>query len=205
MPRWAMARCFGDGDPLYERYHDVEWGLVPAIGPDERELLERLILEAFQSGLSWLTILRKREAFRAAFAGFDPARVAAFGEDDVARLLADAAIVRNERKIRAAITNARALLALHDSGERLWDLLAAHGPPREDGARHRIWAEVPGSTPGSAALATALKSRGFVFIGPTTAYATLQAVGIVDDHLADCPVVAARAQAENARSAGGRR
>lgn len=186
-----MARCFGDGDPLYEEYHDTEWGVVPQVGDDERELLERLVLEAFQSGLSWLTILRKREAFREAFAGFDPVAVAAFDDDDVARLLADASIVRNERKIRAAITNARALVELHERGGRLWDVLAAHAPSGARARRPTSWADVPGSTPQSAELAADLKARGFVFIGPTTAYATLQAVGLVDDHLARCPVVLA--------------
>lgn len=205
-----MSRCFGDGDPLYESYHDHEWGVPPPESPDERELLERLSLEAFQSGLSWLTILRKREAFRAAFAGFDPAVVAALSEDDVARLLEDATIVRNERKIRATITNARALVALHSSGERLWDVLVSHAPERafhgDDGAlvRRRTHEEVPSRTPSSVALAADLKSRGFTFLGPTTAYATLQAVGLVDDHLASCPVGIVRAEAERQAWAEGR-
>ncbi|QGH68202.1 DNA-3-methyladenine glycosylase I [Pseudactinotalea sp. HY158] len=204
-----MARCFGDGDPLYESYHDHEWAVPPPAGADERELLERLSLEAFQSGLSWLTILRKRESFRLAFAGFDPAVVARMGEDDVARLLADASLVRNERKIRATITNARALEELHAGGTRLWDVLAAHTPDRafyaHDGTlvRWQTHAQVPSRTPYSVALAADLKSRGFTFLGPTTAYATLQAVGLVDDHLATCPVGLARAEAEaRARSDG---
>lgn len=180
------ARCFGDGDPLYEVYHDTEWGVAVEDSPDERELFERLCLEAFQSGLAWITILRKREAFRNAFAGFDPAVVAAFDDDDVERLMADAGIVRNRAKVLAAIAGARALVALHDRGERLRDVLERHRP--EVPGVPQTFADVPASTPASAALAKELKALGFRFIGPTTAYAAMQAVGVVDDHLATCPV-----------------
>lgn len=182
----TMQRCFGDGDPLYEDYHDSEWARPVLEGPDERELLERLALEGFQSGLSWLTILRKREGFRAAFAGFDPAVVADFGDEDVARLLQDAGIVRNRAKILATIQNARALRAMHERGERLRDVMERHRPaPRE--APPATWADIAAKTPESIALAKELKHLGFVFVGPTTAYATMQAIGLVDDHLASCP------------------
>jgi DNA-3-methyladenine glycosylase I len=175
----GRARCgWGLSDPLYVAYHDDEWGR-PVRG--DRALYERLTLEAFQSGLSWLTILRKRDGFRDAFAGFDPAAVAAFTDADRTRLLADARIVRNRAKIDAAITNARAVLALDG---RLTDLVwshqpAAHAAPVEAG-------DVPAATPESGRLAAALKKAGLVFVGPTTAYATMQAVGVVNDHLADC-------------------
>lgn len=180
------ARCFGDGDPLYAAYHDTEWG-VPVRG--ETELLERFCLEAFQSGLAWITILRKRPAFRAAFAGFDPEAVARFADDDVARLLADAGIVRNRAKIDATIANARAVLGLWDAGRTLTDLVWSHAPaPRA--ARLATWADVPTQSPESVALARALKAAGFRFIGPTTAYASMQACGLVDDHLATCALPA---------------
>lgn len=183
---WALSA------PEYVRYHDEEWGrpVTSAAG-----LYERLTLEAFQSGLSWLTILRKREAFRAAFAGFDPARVAAFGEADVARLMADAGIVRNRLKIEAAVANARAVVALGEEFPAL--VLAAASPGRP---RPQRLADVPASTPASAALARALKARGVRFVGPTTAYALMQAVGLVDDHLVDCHVPTRPVQP--ARSAG---
>ncbi|WP_062070669.1 DNA-3-methyladenine glycosylase I [Demequina sediminicola] len=178
----STARCFGDGDPLYESYHDTEWG-APVHG--EAELLERLTLEGFQSGLSWLTILRKRDAFRAAFAGFEPEAVAAFTDDDVERLMADAGIVRNRRKIEAAITNARAVVALHAAGTSLDEVIWAHAPaPRQ--APLATSHDVPGATDDSKALAKDLKKRGFVFVGPTTMYALMQAIGLVDDHPADC-------------------
>lgn len=180
-------RCFGTGDPLYEAYHDTEWGVPPATSADERELFERLSLEAFQSGLAWITILRKREAFRAAFAGFDPAVVADFGAVDVQRLMGDAGIVRNRAKIDATIANARALLALHQRGELLAELFEAHRPAAR-AVRPASFGEVPGSTPESAALAKQLKKLGFRFVGPTTAYAAMQALGYVDDHLAGCLV-----------------
>lgn len=175
-------RCFGDGDPTYSAYHDDEWG-VPVRG--EAELLERFCLEAFQSGLSWLTILRKRPAFRVAFAGFEPTAVAAFSDDDVARLLADAGIVRNRAKIEATLANARAVLGLWDAGRTLTELVWSHAPAPRD-ARPATWADVPATTPESAALAKELKGVGFRFIGPTTAYASMQACGLVDDHLGSC-------------------
>lgn len=178
-------RCFGDGDPLYSAYHDDEWG-IPVRG--EQAIYERLCLEAFQSGLAWITILRKREAFRAAFAGFDPEAVAAFGDDEVARLMADAGIVRNRAKIEATIANARAVLALREQGIDLSDLVwsfAPEGPAPEPAGELR---GLPATTPESRALAKRLKQLGFRFVGPTTAYAAMQACGLVNDHLAGCPV-----------------
>ncbi|MFV0252536.1 MAG: DNA-3-methyladenine glycosylase I [Beutenbergiaceae bacterium] len=178
-------RCFGTGDPLYEAYHDDEWGNPPRPTSDERELFERLSLEAFQSGLSWITILRKRNGFRTAFAGFDPAVVAAFEGSDVERLLAEPGIVRNRAKILATITNARALLAMHERGEKLADVFESHRPPPRT---HRLQTldQAPASTSESAALSKRLKGLGFTFVGPTTAYAAMQALGYVDDHLAGC-------------------
>ncbi|WP_084039079.1 DNA-3-methyladenine glycosylase I [Demequina sp. NBRC 110053] len=176
-----LLRCFGTGDPLYERYHDEEWGL-PVHG--DAALYERMVLEGFQSGLSWLTILRKREAFRVAFSGFDPVAVAEFGDDDVERLMSDAGIVRNRLKIAAAITNARAVVALQQSGGSLDEVVWSHQPPRA--ARPADWTAVPASTEDSTALAKDLKSRGFVFVGPTTMYALMQACGLVDDHIVGC-------------------
>ena len=188
-----MTRCFGDGNPLYERYHDEEWGRPVR---DERGLLEKLSLEAFQSGLSWVTILRKREAFRAAFAGFDPAAVAAFGPADVQRLLGDAGIVRNRAKIEATIANAAATLALREAGEPLDELIWAHRPaPR---AAPRAFADVPSTVPESEALAKVLRRRGFRFVGPTTLYALMQADGLVNDHLAGCPAREATQAAQDA-------
>ena len=183
-PDLAGPRCFGDGDPLYERYHDEEWGR-PVHG--DRPLFERIALEGFQSGLSWITVLRKRPAFRAAFADFDPAVVAAFDDDDVARLLAVAGIVRNRAKIAATIANARALLSLAEAGRSLDAVVWSHAPAPELRRRPTHWSDVPSQTDGSRALARELKSLGFRFIGPTTAYATMQACGLVDDHLATCP------------------
>jgi DNA-3-methyladenine glycosylase I len=179
-----MSRCFGDGDPLYERYHDEEWGRPVT---DERGLFERMSLEAFQSGLSWLKILRKRENFRAAFANFEPEAVAGFGDDDVARLMADAGIVRNRAKIEATIANARATVALHEDGGTLRELIWEHRPAPRD-APPQTFADVPSQTPETVALAKELKRRGFRFVGPTTLYALMQATGVVDDHLAGCPV-----------------
>ncbi len=175
------TRCFGDGDPLYERYHDEEWG-VPV--HDEHALFERLALEGFQSGLAWITVLRKREAFRAAFAGFDPQRVARFGPDDEARLLADAGIVRNRAKIAATIANARALTALHRAGGSLEAVIWSHAPAEHQ--RPATGADVVATTPESVALARSLRALGFRFVGPTTAYATMQACGVVDDHVVGC-------------------
>ncbi|MFJ8689281.1 DNA-3-methyladenine glycosylase I [Micromonospora wenchangensis] len=176
----GLPRCaWGASTPDYATYHDTEWGR-PLRGDDA--LYERLTLEAFQSGLSWLTILRKRQAFRLAFADFRIERVAAFGDADVTRLLADAGIVRNRAKIEAAIANARAALTLPDG---LSALLWSYAPPPRP-ARPGSFAEVPASTPESVALAKALKKQGFRFVGPTTAYALMQATGMVDDHLAGC-------------------
>ncbi len=178
-----MKRCFGDGDPLYEHYHDAEWGR-PVI--DERGLYERLCLEAFQAGLSWRTVLHKRAALRAAFADFDPVRVACYGRSDVVRLMHDAAIIRNRAKIEATLANARAVLALRETGKSLVALVWSFAPSRSP--LPRTGDDRPATTPESAALAQALHAHGFRFVGPTTAYATLQAAGLVNDHLADCPV-----------------
>jgi DNA-3-methyladenine glycosylase I len=175
----GLARCSWAGsDPLYQRYHDEEWGRQVR---GEDALFERICLEAFQSGLAWITILRKREGFRAAFAGFEIAKVAEFGDEDVARLLADEGIVRNRAKINAAVTNARATLAL-DGG--LTDLIWSHAPAKRK--RPRSTQEIPATTPESAALAKSLKKAGFAFVGPTTSYALMQACGLVDDHLLAC-------------------
>ena len=169
---WALSA------PEYVDYHDLEWGR-PVLGVTE--LYERMTLEAFQSGLTWLTILRKRPGFRRAFADFRPEVVAAFGPDDVARLMADPAIVRNRAKIDAAIHNARAVANLGDELARLvWDCAEPDRP------RPVTLAEVPAWTPASKTLALALKKHGIRFVGPTTAYAMLQATGVVDDHLRDC-------------------
>ncbi|MEU8898541.1 DNA-3-methyladenine glycosylase I [Nocardia sp. NPDC048505] len=172
-------RCpWSEGSQLYRDYHDHEWG-KPVHGDDA--LFERLCLEAFQSGLAWITILRKRPAFRAAFADFEIAKVARFGDSDIARLLADEGIVRNRLKIEAVIANARVAGDL-DIGldELLWSFAP---PPRQ---RPRAVADVPAVTAESTALARELKRRGFRFVGPTTAYALMQATGMVDDHLRDC-------------------
>jgi DNA-3-methyladenine glycosylase I len=180
----GLARCAWAGQaPVYTAYHDEEWGR-PVHG--EVALFERITLEAFQSGLSWLTILRKRDGFRRAFAGFDPEQVAAFGADDVARLMADAAIVRNGAKVRAAITNAAAVLRLREEGgldALFWSFAPDAGRPRPPSMD-----DVPATTPESVALSKALKRQGFVFVGPTTAYAAMQACGAVDDHVAGCHV-----------------
>jgi DNA-3-methyladenine glycosylase I len=167
---WAL------GAPDYLDYHDNEWGRPIR---EDSAMFERLTLEAFQSGLSWLTILRKRESFRAAFAGFDIATVATFGPSERERLLADAGIVRNRAKIDAAIANARVAGAL-DGGlaSFIWRFAPGAAPPPRD--------TVPATTPESTALAKALKRAGFVFVGPTTAYALMQAAGLVNDHMADC-------------------
>ncbi len=192
LPGGDRIRCWPAGDPLYVAYHDEEWGRPVR---DERGLFERLCLEGFQSGLSWLTILRKREAFRAAFAGFEPERVAAFGGGDVDRLLGDASIVRHRGKIEAAIGNARATLALRAAGEPLQELFWSH---RRAGRRPpRSPADWPAVTPESAALAKRLRAAGFRFVGPTTAYAAMQACGIVNDHLESCWV---REDVERARA-----
>jgi DNA-3-methyladenine glycosylase I len=166
----------------YVAYHDEEWGRPVR---DERGLLERLCLEGFQSGLSWLTILRKRENFRAAFAGFDPERVARFGQRDLERLLRDAGIVRHRGKIEAAIANARGTVALRESGTPLEELVWNHRPTNVRAAPKSL-NDLPPTTPESAALSKELKRAGFRFVGPTTVYATMQACGVVNDHLASC-------------------
>jgi DNA-3-methyladenine glycosylase I len=162
----------------------------------EQGVYERLCLEGFQSGLSWITILRKREAFRAAFEGFDPDRVAAFDERDVERLLGDASIVRHRGKIEASIANARATIELRAAGPPLDELFWSHRP--ESHAPPRSLADVPPSTPESAALSKSLRRSGFRFVGPTTAYAAMQACGVVNDHLADCWVRGAVEAAQEA-------
>jgi DNA-3-methyladenine glycosylase I len=174
----GRPRCWwGVSAPEYVAYHDDEWGRPVR---DDRALYEKLCLEAFQSGLSWLTILRKRPAFREAFACFDFVAVSSFGDDDVARLMADAGIVRNRAKIEAAIANARAVRELDSLSELLWSFAP------EDHPAPRSMADVPASTPESKAMARELKRRGFRFVGPTTAYALMQACGLVNDHLAGC-------------------
>ena len=181
----GKARCGWAGSAAdYLAYHDDEWGRPVR---DDDALFERLTLEAFQSGLSWLTILRKRPAFRAAFAGFAIEEVAAFGEADVTRLLADAGIVRNRAKIEAALANARAATDLPGG---LAALLWSFAPPSRP-ARPASFADLRPTTPESRAMAKELKRRGFRFVGPTTAYALMQATGMVDDHLAGCFVVLA--------------
>ena len=176
----GRARCrWGASAPDYVPYHDEEWG-KPIHDADA--LYERVCLEAFQSGLSWLTILRKREAFRAAFAGFLIEKVARFGPDDEARLMADAGIVRNRAKITAAVGNARAALELPEGLDALlWSFAPAGQRPRP-----ATLADVPATSPESVAMAKELKRRGFVFVGPTTSYALMQATGMVDDHVATC-------------------
>jgi DNA-3-methyladenine glycosylase I len=190
----GRQRCgWGASSADYITYHDDEWGRPVT---DDRGIYERLTLEAFQSGLSWLTILRKRDAFRAAFARFDPEAVAAFGDRDRERLLADAGIVRNRAKIDAAIANARATVGLAREDESLARLAWSFRPDREPVPRELD--AVPATTPESTALAKELKRRGFRFVGPTTAYALMQAVGIVNDHLEGC---SARAEVERERRA----
>jgi DNA-3-methyladenine glycosylase I len=174
------SRCaWANSAPEYVTYHDEEWG-TPLHGDDS--LFERLCLEAFQSGLSWITILRKRPAFRAAFAGFSIGAVADFTEDDEARLMTDAGIVRNRAKIAASVRNARAAQQLPEGLSALLWSFAPTGPR----ARPATLSDVPATSPESVAMAKELKRRGFVFVGPTTAYALMQATGMVDDHVAEC-------------------
>jgi DNA-3-methyladenine glycosylase I len=174
------SRCaWANSAPEYVTYHDEEWG-TPLHGDDA--LFERLCLEAFQSGLSWITILRKRPAFRAAFAGFSIGAVADFTEDDEARLMTDAGIVRNRAKIAASVRNARAAQQLPEGLSALLWSFAPTGPR----ARPATLSDVPATSPESVAMAKELKRRGFVFVGPTTAYALMQATGMVDDHVAEC-------------------
>jgi DNA-3-methyladenine glycosylase I len=174
------GRCgWANSAPEYVTYHDEEWG-TPLHGDDA--LFERLCLEAFQSGLSWITILRKRPAFRTAFAGFAIDAVAGFTDDDSARLMADAGIVRNRAKITAVLANARAAQDLPEGlSELLWSFAPSGPRPRP-----ATLADVPATSSESVAMAKELKRRGFVFVGPTTAYALMQATGMVDDHVADC-------------------
>ena len=176
----GRRRCWwGGSTPDYAAYHDEEWGRPVR---DDRGIYERMVLEGFQSGLSWLTILRKRESFRAAFANFEIERVARFGERDLERLLGDAGIVRHRGKIEAAIANAKAAAALD---RPLSELVWSFAPPRRRRAPRSL-DDLPAVTPESTALSKELKKRGFRFVGPTTAYATMQACGLVNDHIAGC-------------------
>jgi DNA-3-methyladenine glycosylase I len=179
----GVARCWWCGDdPLYTAYHDEEWG-VPL--RDERALFELLCLEGFQAGLSWITILRKREAFRAAFEGFDPEVVAAYGDAEVDRLLGDVGIVRHRGKIAATIGNAQAIGAMHGAGTSLVQEVWSHAPlPRPGALASR--AEIPAETPDSVRIAKVLRGWGMRFVGPTTVYAFMQSAGLVDDHLEGC-------------------
>jgi DNA-3-methyladenine glycosylase I len=193
----GARRCWWcAGDPDYLAYHDDEWGLPVT---DDRRLYEKLVLEGFQAGLSWLTILRKRDAFRRGFAGFDPARVARFGARDVARLVRDAGIVRHRGKIESAINNARRALDLIEERGSLAAHVWSFEPAPSARPRRLTRAALAGlaHTPASHALAKDLKRRGWTFVGPTTVYAFMQAMGLVDDHLDGC---AARPRAEAARA-----
>jgi DNA-3-methyladenine glycosylase I len=177
----GVARCpWAGDDPVMRAYHDTEWG-VPVVG--EAAHLERLTLEAFQSGLSWRPILLKRPAFREAFAGFAAEQIAAYDDGDVARLMADAGIVRNLAKVNAAITNARATVSLRETGG-LVAFIETHRPPA--GPAPHDTSDLQTSTPESLALSKALKKAGFAFVGPTTMHALMEAIGLVDDHLAGC-------------------
>mgnify|MGYP000538243115 CR=1 FL=1 len=180
----GLARCAWSGtDPLYQEYHDTEWG-VPVHG--DREMFERLSLEAFQSGLSWITILKRRDGFRRAFAGFDPEAISAFTDVDRKRLMSDTGIIRNRAKIDATIRNATVTAALmRESPGALTELIWSMAPTNRQGPPDQL-SDVPAITPESRALAVALKKLGFAFVGPTTAYAHMQAVGVVNDHVADC-------------------
>ena len=180
-----LHRCSwpGDSDPLYVRYHDTEWG-VPE--HDSRALWEKLVLDGFQAGLAWITILRKRDAFREAFEGFDPERVARFDEADVQRLLADAGIVRSRAKIEAAFGSAKAYLAMREHGEDFSDFVwkFVDGAPIQN--RFEGWKSVPAQTPLSVEVSKAFKDKGFKFCGPVIVYAWMQACGVVNDHAVDC-------------------
>lgn len=190
-----MKRCDWGSDAPADlvAYHDVEWGR-PLVS--EAALFERLCLEGFQAGLSWLTVLRKRDAFRKAFRDFEPAKVAKIGARDIEALMLNAGIIRSRPKIEAAIANGRALLVMHDKGENLAELMWSHAPTKARAPRTR--ADVPAVTDESTALAKALKKRGFRFVGPTTVYAMMQATGVVNDHLVRCFV---RDDVERARAA----
>lgn len=180
-----IERCpwAGINDPLYARYHDEEWG-VPHT--DERRLFEKLVLEGFQAGLSWITILRKRENFRRAFHDFDPARIARYTEKDVARLMADEGIVRNRMKVEATIDNAKTYLALAKS-QTLASFLWEHAGGKPIINRAEAVGDVPATTDVSLRISKALKKAGFRFVGPTTVYAFMQSTGMVNDHLVGCP------------------
>ena len=179
----GVTRCWWCGDdPLYVAYHDDEWGRPTT---DERELFELLALEGFQAGLAWITILRKREAFRSAFDGFELDAVAAYDDDDVERLLADAGIVRHRGKIQATIALARLCQQLARDGSSLSELVWSHAPPTR-GVPPASGADIPTNTPEAVALSKALKQRGARFVGPTIVYAFMQSAGLVDDHLAGC-------------------
>jgi DNA-3-methyladenine glycosylase I len=178
----GLSRCpWGASTPEYRKYHDHEWGR-----PAKKEdlVLEMLCLEGFQSGLSWLTVLRKRAGFRKAFASFDPAVVADFGEAEILRLLSDPAIIRHRGKIVATIANARATLELRDEGSSLASLMWSYEPGPEPA--RRSLSQLPASTAGSEALSRDLRKRGFRFVGPTTVYSTMQSLGVVNDHLSGC-------------------
>lgn len=195
----GISRCpWGDSPPEYRAYHDQEWGRP--VGDDTR-IFEKICLEGFQSGLSWLTILRKRAAFRTAFSGFDPEVVARFGEDDKARLLADASIVRHRGKVEAAIANAQAVIGLWEKNLSLSGVLWAYEPSGERRAPE-VTDEIPPWTAESKALSAELRRHGFRFVGPSTAYAAMQSLGVVNDHLAACQARAA-CEAEHALSAAG--
>ena len=174
-----MPRCFGDGDPVYEAYHDEEWGRPQR---SEQALYEKVCLEGFQAGLAWITVLRKRDALREAFLGFDPDAVA---DLDVTPLMKDERLIRSGPKLRACVTNARATLALRPTGglsALLWAYAEVPSPA------HEHWTDLRPSTPASATAAKQLKKAGFAFVGPTTVYSLFQACGLVNDHLLGCPV-----------------
>lgn len=180
-----LTRCGWCGtDADYVRYHDTEWGRKVT---DDRAIFEKICLEGFQSGLSWITILRKRESFRRAFKGFDPLAIARFGERDIKRLLADASIVRHRGKIEATINNARVTLDMHDGPGSLSDLIWSFAPARKQ-RTPRKFADLQSSTPESVALSKELQRRGFRFVGPTTMYAAMQSLGLVNDHLRGCHI-----------------
>ncbi len=181
----GIARCSWCGtDPEYVRYHDTEWGRPIT---DDTVIFEKLCLEGFQSGLSWITILRKREAFRRAFKGFDPTKIARFGEREIKRLLTDPSIVRHRGKIEATINNARVTLAMQDEQESLSDLVWSFAPIRKRRTPNKL-ADLQSSTPESISLSKELRRRGFKFVGPTTMHAAMQSLGLVNDHLSKCHI-----------------
>lgn len=181
----GIARCSWCGtDPEYIRYHDTEWGRRVT---DDTAIFEKLCLEGFQSGLSWIIILRKREAFRRAFKGFDPTKIARFGEREIKRLLADESIVRHRGKIEATINNARVTLAMQSERDSLANLIWSFAPTRKQRAPKKL-ADLQASTPESIALSKELRRRGFKFVGPTTMHAAMQSLGLVNDHLSECHI-----------------